>query len=758
VTILLGDPGVGKSALLDSLVTRVRAQGIPVLVGRAPAADDPPPFSLIRAALAFAAKGPGASSGPSFPADAALDRSERAAEEELTADDGRAGFEYRLLKAVGISDDGAEVPRERVFQRITDRVLEYAGAGPLVLVFDDLHRADTLSLAALEYLVTHLRARPVWVLVSSRTFASLTESRLSVLERFRTATGATEILLRPMTVGDVRTFLEVLEPGRKFTPLEVDRIFTESRGNPLLVQLATRRLASSRVVRDRGAPELSPLSKDAAQVLGVAAVLGPSFDFDLLQGASGLDKARLAEVVDHLVERRLLFERPDDLFEFPQDRLRELEYGRLSETQVRAIHLRAGRTREVTENPDSTRVFSLARDFYIAKDDRNSLKYNRIAAEIAERASAPDIARSFLARALENQRHLDPADLEAEALQVLELARVTLRVGRLKEAESMVRGFLDRAKDDPSLSTRLRASNEILLAQALTAQGSLLDSARIIGRVLRAEGLSSEPLLLIGAHHELGLILYYQGRYTDALAEHSEELRLAQQALDDRLTAHARKWRAGDLMMLGKVPEALSEAREVARELDRLGSVDESAQGHLFYGNMLADDKSNPDHRREAIEELGKAIRFGEEAHDPRRVGWAHYFTAEVLLQENRRADALRNADRAYDVLGRIGDRVGQSVAAKVRGQIALADGSLDLGEQSLREAERLLEGSEHKLEEIDVGLRIAQLYVLRGDRSRARAKVTELERRGLPTARPDLAPEFELVKASIGTAETPSR
>lgn len=758
VTILLGESGVGKSALLDELADTVRRRGFPLLMARAEAVDDPLPFSLIREALGSGQVGsPPVSERPASGAPEAgrrgLDAQGPSGGTTETED-----FESRLLRTLENAEDRGLVSRDRVFQQITDAVLELARGRPAVLFFDDLHRADESSLAALEYLANRLRARPMWILGSSRSFASLTEAKFSRIESFHRSTGATEILLRPMKEAEVATYLALIEPGKKFTPLEVARILAESRGNPRLIQHTLHRLASSHVVRDRSETALSPLNQDAAQVLGVAAVLGPSFSFDLLQGASGLDRSRLVEVIDHLVNRGVLFERPDDLFEFPEDRLREEQYGRLTENQLRAIHLRAGKAREATESSDSSRVFGLARDFYLGRDDQKSLEYNRIAAEIAERASAPDIARSFLARALQNQRNLDPEDRESEALQVLELARVTYEMGRLKEAESTLQGFLDRTKDDTDLSPRLRASNELLLAQTLTAQGNLRGSAEIIGRVLGSGGLASEPLLLIGAHHQLGLILYYQGRYTDALAEHTAELRLSEKVHNDRLATHARKWRAADLMMIGQVDEALSEAREVAATLDRLGSAGESAQGHLFLGNLLADTKSNPDLRREAIQELGKAIQLGEEARDPRRVGWAHYFTAEILLAEKRLPQAAQSAASAYEILGRVGDKVGQGVSAKVIAQVAMANGSLDVAESSLREAERLLEGSDHKLEEIDVGLRTAQLYALRGDRSRALAKAADLERRGLRIVRPDLAAEFDELRKSIATDASPSR
>ncbi len=51
VTLLVGDTGVGKSTLVAEHVRDVRARGIRLLIGRALALDDPPPFSLIQSAF-----------------------------------------------------------------------------------------------------------------------------------------------------------------------------------------------------------------------------------------------------------------------------------------------------------------------------------------------------------------------------------------------------------------------------------------------------------------------------------------------------------------------------------------------------------------------------------------------------------------------------------------------------------------------------------------------------------------------------------
>jgi tetratricopeptide (TPR) repeat protein len=754
VTLLVGDTGVGKSTLIDEIVREIRSRGIRVLIGRALALDNPPPYSLLHSAFdsvhadaAFSSDDAHRAGGDQFLVGFAAGVAEATVPTPV-------GIEERLLDALGVTGDQAKMSRDWVRTRLVDQFFEFTRYGPTVLILDELHRADESSLTAVEFLAQKLQNRPLWILATSRPFASLSESGQARLEKFDGVTRAQQIDLRPLTMGEVATYLTVKDPSRTFSPDEVERRYAETGGNPLLLQQLDRRVASGGEVRVRPKAGLPPLDAETQRVLDVAAVLGPEFSFDLLRGASGENAENLTRVIHQLVDRGLLFERSGELLEFPQDRARERTYGQLSESRRRLLHRRAGETREAMESAGPTRIFGLAHDFYLGKADRKSIEYNRVAGEMAVRAMAPDVARHFFATALESQRNLDPEDRDAESGLVLELGRLTYELGRLEEAEGIFRDFLGRGKDDPRLSPRIRATLEIYLAQVLTARGNLPAAAELAEHVLASPGLEGQPLVRIGAHHQLGLALYYEGHYPEALAHHTEELRLAREAGNPRVVAHAQKWRAAVLAMMGRSDEALAGAREVAAALDRLGSAAESAQAHLFLGNILVDDKSGPPHRAEALAELAKAIRLGEQAEDPRRVGWARYFTAEVLHEERRFTEADEQAQRAFETLGRIGDRVGQGVSMKIRGQIAMDRRTYDVAETDLLEARRLLLGLNHTLEEIDVVLRLAQLASARRDRASALRYVAELNRLKLPAARPDLAKEFEQLQHSLALPE----
>ena len=750
VTLLVGGTGLGKSTLVSELRREMEARGIRVFLGQAPALDDPPPFSLISAAVPTTRENPLLAPGEAQPVnddEALLEIAPRLAEAATPSD---VGIEQRLLKALDEAEERGKRSRDRALGRIADRFAEITEKGPTALILDDLHRADESSIAAVEFLADHLKDRPLWILATCRPFASLGDERRTRLEEFRRAVQLQEVVLRPLTAADLPDFLKIIEPARTLSPEEAARWQAETGGNPRLIEYLARRGSVDEKTRHGPAPSSPDLDQEAQRTLETAAVLGPEFTLDLLRDVSRENDKHLRELVDRLVAQGSLVERSDGHFEFPDDHRREQAYRRLSESGRRALHQRAGEIREIAGSGGEGYIFDLARDFFLGEGDPKAIQYNQIAAQIAEGASTPDVAREFIERALETQRELDPNNIDAEAKLVLELARVTYNLGRLPESERILRDFLDRTKGAPPLPPRIQHSLEVYLIRVLNARGDLGAASTLARKVLSSPGLEGLPRIRIAAHAGLALTLYYEGRYSESLEEDEGAGRIAREIGDERATARALMWRSANLAMLGKKEEALTEARKVAHLFDRFGTLEDSAQGHLFLGNMLADDRSTPPIREEALAELQKAIRFGAKAQDPRRVGWAFYHSAELLRFEGRAKEAAQNAEQAIMTLERVGDRVGQAVSLKVRGQLAMARGVHDQAAVDLHHAQQLLEGLKDTLNKIDVELRLAQLARAQGDSPRALRHVAELDALHLSELRPDLEEEFGQLKKEL--------
>jgi tetratricopeptide (TPR) repeat protein len=760
VTLLVGATGVGKSTLVAELTKNWRARGVQVLVGRAPALDAPPPFALIRSAIEgsreFSEPPSGSVPGPvgrdSFLIGFAPGFSDGALSTPVR-------IEERLLSELGQADERGESPREPLWSGIADQFLEFTRRGPTVLVLEDLHRSDDPSLEALEFLTRQLQNRPFWILVTSRPFEALSDSRRARLEAFEAATHARRIVLRPLTSGEVAVYLQGREPGREFTTEEIARRYSETGGNPLLLEQFDHRFRpesrrSTTPGEGPSAPSNAPLNEKEQRTVAVAAVLGPEFPFSVLLRASGEDEEELAETVDRLVNRGLLLERPGELLTFPDDRARAEVYDQLTESRRRLLHRRAGEALEATGSADLSTIYALARHFYLGKVDDKSVQYNRAAAEIADRAFAAEVAREHLERALESHRRLSPDDADGEAELLLELAAQIDHLGEFQRAGALLRNHLARRGVGARLSPHIRALLELYIAQVLTDEGEWREAEETTARVLSSVDLAGHPLVLLALHRLRGEALYYQGRYVESLKEHAEELRLARESGNDRATALGRARTANVLAMVGRSEEALGEAREAARILEELGDAREAAHAHLFLGVVIAGMPSANPRFVEANAEFAEAIRLAEKAHDLRRVGWALFNSADILREAGNLNEATERSRRAREILERLGDRFGTVQSVIVQGKIELDRGEYDRAEADLLDAYRIVRELKAPADEVDVVLRLAQLSYARGDRASAARRVAELERQNLPALRPDVAPDFERLKAALREKE----
>jgi tetratricopeptide (TPR) repeat protein len=763
ITLLVGETGVGKTELITGLVRQVRERGVRVLEGRAPPLDAPPPFSLIRSAI---------ESARGDEAIAPMAEMSRAPEGFLIGfaprlDDGAFStpvhVEERLLEALDSADDRGEAGRLSLLNGITAQFLEFTRRGPTVLILEDLHRADETSLAAIEYLTGQFQNRPLWVLATIRPPHSLPEARRLRTEAFEAATHAERIVLRPMNSVEVAEYLFRRDPNRVLSGEEVARRYSESGGNPLLLEQLERRLDPSRgptqpAARDPNAPVAVPAMDELEErVAATGAVLGPEFSFALLLRASGEDEETLAETVDRLVGAGVFLERPGENLAFADERIRARIYEGLTESRRRLLHHRTGDALEATGGADLPTIYALARHYALGKVDEKSITYNRTAAEVALRADAPEVAAEHIARALESHRRLKPDEWEGETELVIELAQQIDRVGRLEEAETMLRNHLARRDLQSRVSPAIYALTELYLARVLTDRGEWHEAERTIGRILEpshSAELEGHPTVLMATHRLRGEALYYAGRYPEALAEHTEELRLADATGNARARALGEVRRANVLAMMGQPESALTDARNAAATLERLGDAPEAAHAHLFIGVVIAGMPTNPPRFAESIREFAEAMRLGEKARDPRHVAWALFNTADVLREMGRIDEAVEQNARSREILERIGDRFGLVNAMIVQGKILTDRGEYERAEVELLDAYRLVRELKAPADEVDVVLRLAQLSYARGDRASAQRRVVELERNHLSTLRPDLAVDFERLKNALAAKE----
>lgn len=198
----------------------------------------------------------------------------------------------QVLRSLGINADrtlsgeGTE-DRFRLFEDIVQVVEEMAGHNGLVVVLDDVHRADEASLLVLRHLADQLSGMPVLVLATVRDFEPASTRLMPELLR---APSAERLVLKGFGLPEVGEQLPAA------TTEEARRVHEITGGNPLFVREVARAMTDGswrpdrppRTVLDIVGARLDRISPDCRRLVQAAAIIGRDFQTGLL--AATLDR------------------------------------------------------------------------------------------------------------------------------------------------------------------------------------------------------------------------------------------------------------------------------------------------------------------------------------------------------------------------------------------------------------------------------------------------------------------------------------
>ena len=241
--------------------------------------------------------------------------------------------------------------------RLAEEFLDYIRGTPTVIFFDDLHWADEASLDLLTYIVRRLKGRALCLLGTWRGEGLAADHHLRQLlaeaERAGIALHLSLARLSEATVAElVQSALGTNQNGQL-----AERLYRETEGLPLFVVEYLANLNQAAPGSEWSLPagvrgllqsRLNQVDEAGKQLLGAAAVIGRSFDFDTLQSASGRSDEETIAGLEALIRLGLIHELGNDEggphYDFNHDKLRALVYDETSLARRRLLHRRAAQT------------------------------------------------------------------------------------------------------------------------------------------------------------------------------------------------------------------------------------------------------------------------------------------------------------------------------------------------------------------------------------------------------------------------------
>jgi DNA-binding winged helix-turn-helix (wHTH) protein len=457
LVFVTGEPGIGKTALVDALQLHVAADNKSVQIGRGQCVEGyagKEPYYPMLEALAQLCRGPAA--------ELAVKALAEQAPTWLVQFPGLVKREQReeLHRAI------VGATRERMLREIADALQTITAQIPLLLVLEDMHWADRSTVDLFSVLGRRREPsklmligtyRPVDVTVAEHP---LKQVKQDLLIRHL----CHEIALEPLSEAEVGEYL-VLESGGSSMPAGLSGlIYRHSEGNPLFMVAAVVHL------RDRGvvalanegwqikmpleeievkAPEslrqmielqIERLSAEEQRVLEVASVL-KKFSLSVTTGSVVMNIApeNLEELLEGLARRHQVIRPagfrnyrsgPSPCYEFRHVLYREVLYSRMGPARRRALHksiAENGEALHVSPGAELATVFpeaeianELAHHFEQSGNWLRAIKYLQIAADTARRRFEPNQAAETLELALSLVNKIPEAERARAEIDVLQ--------------------------------------------------------------------------------------------------------------------------------------------------------------------------------------------------------------------------------------------------------------------------------------------------------------------------------------------------
>jgi DNA-binding CsgD family transcriptional regulator/tetratricopeptide (TPR) repeat protein len=713
--IVVGEAGIGKTGLTIAAAATARSRGGQVLSG---ACLDIGEGGLPYLPIAQALRGLARETAPD-----ALDELLGDGRDELAllapalgGDESSGG--HRRDAAIGVAVPSGS-SQARLFERFMGLLDRVGLHGPCLLIVEDVQWVDRATRDLLTFLVRNITTERVAIMLTCRP-DDLPKSHpvltwLAELERSR---GAERLAIGRLDRAGVGQMLANLL-GASADEAVAARVWRRSGGNPLFVEeLLAAELERTATASARPASleaslvaRVAGLSAGARRVVDVLSVGVRPLDEDAVTVLLAQDhvapQALLQEAIDHGV---LEPEPGGEGYRFRHELTREVVERDLMATERRSFHQRFAellRARpDLAGRSPADAAAELASHWLSAGRTAEAYQASIAASEAAEAVHAFAEALAHLERALELESGL-PADVAPTPADAFLLRR--------------------RAADLADVSGQFARSMEL--------NREALDLADALGDAASAGVI----------HGRLGYLEWITGDLAAAISEHEAAVRLVPATPPSVERAHVLGGLGGVLMAAGRWAESRALCEAAIACAAEVGSRAEESRAR----NMLGSDLVSLGETDAGIEQLRRSRELAEGSGPPDLLILAHHNLAINLIQADRVADALAEA-QAGRVAARAAGlerRFGQDLAALV------ADALLRLGRWDDADA-ATLEGlalAQSGSETIYLAAIRARLAALRGDAAEAALRLAGID--GL-TLDPDVASLVGSVRAEAALAD----
>lgn len=701
---LIGEAGIGKTRLVDEFLARIRDEDrfADLAVRRAVCS---PLGEQSYGALAAVLRSAYGIAQKACAAEAEAKVAEALSELGLATDEA-ARLMPLYLHVLGIGDPNAllrhvepEQLRRQIFFAIRTIFERRLALSPLLIIVEDLHWADAVSLEALRFLMDRLERTRLMLLFTHRPTLELEQLGSSRISH-------TTLRLPPLGDADGQRLLAAYfrhgwrePPGRLFS-----RILDRAGGNPLFLEEIIRGLieagtlerdgAQWRVKSDEAAADipasiqalllarLDRLPHQVRLLAQEAAVIGPRLDAGVL-GAAATEPARVEAGLELLCDAEIIEEIAGSnsislrTYRFTQTMLQDVIYQNLLLQRRIELHGRIGAALERLYGNEPERLedlILLGHHFSLSASKPKGARYLRAAGDRARASYANDDAIRLYRQALAVL--LASGEREPERLVLYErIADLCGAAGRRNTAEEHYQSALEGYR---------AAEDRIGEARILRKLGRLLWDA---GKRIKAETHYAEAAKLLGgidAPIEWAHLLQERGRLAFRTGDHVAAANWAEEALGyarsvpadadkhavleaARAIAEALNTKGVALARVGRHQEAVREVEQSVAAAEAAGLLNVTCRGYTNLGVLytIVDPAKAVEVCRRGLD---VACRIGDLGFQARLL--ANFAVACCTFTDRCTEEGVPAAEKAIEIDRALDQREHLSVPLIVLGQI----------------------------------------------------------------------------------------
>jgi len=530
--------------------------------------------------------------------------------------------------------------KEKTHEAIVAWLCEAAQQQAVVYAWEDLHWADP---STLELLTLFLAQVPTTRLLSVLTH------RPEFTPSWGSRSYLSQLSLSRLGRTHVETMVEKI-PGGKVLPVEViQHIVSKTDGVPLFVEELTKS-----VVETVGATGRSPLHSfdipatlqdslmarldrlgTAKELAQLGATIGREFNYALLEAVSLLDEDTLQRGLRQLVDAELVFQSgvpPQSRYLFKHALVQDTAYQSLLKSRRYQLHQSVAQVL-VEQFPEAveSQPELVAHHYTEAGLKEQAIPYWQQAGQRAVQRSANEEAVRHLTTGLELLKTLPETPERTQQELSSQLTLGGLRIATHGFASPEAEQAFRRARELCELTGDKAQVFPVLCNMVMyhAMRGEYLKARELAEEVFRIAKDSRDPDLLIEAHYQQGHTLEWVGQYPEALAHVEQGI-----ALYDPQRHRAHTLRYGQdpgvacrvhamqvLWLLGYPDQALVRAQEALALTQDLSHANTTgyAMADMVHAHQLRGEWSAAQAQGEAA--LGFAAEFG-----------LPYFAAQVSM------------------------------------------------------------------------------------------------------------------------------